>query len=93
MVAIGGVVSRLMVTDLVVVPPELLAVHWKVVPAVSLLTVTALQPAVEEIDDSGSVAVQLTLTLLVYQPFAPKVPVTTGVTTGGVVSPAPAATV
>ena len=36
--------------------------------------------------DSASVVVQLTVTLLVYQPFAPAVPETDGVITGAVVS-------
>lgn len=33
--------------------------------------------------DSGSVTLQLTVTLLVYQPFAPAVPVTVGTITDG----------
>ncbi len=38
---------------------------------------------------SGSVTDHCTVMLLVYQPFAPRVPVTIGVITGGVVSPSP----
>ena len=36
--------------------------------------------------DSGSVTVHATVTLLLYQPLLPSVPVTFGVITGGVVS-------
>ncbi len=51
------------------------------------MNVTALQPVVERMIDSGSVTDQLTVTLVVYQPLRPSVPVITGVTTGGVGSP------
>lgn len=37
--------------------------------------------------ESLSTTVQLTVTLLVYQPFVPCVPTTLGVITGGVLSP------
>ena len=52
-----------------------------------VVNVTALQPVVERMIDSGSVTVQLTVTFVVYQPLSPSVPVITGVTTGGVGSP------
>jgi hypothetical protein len=62
------------------------AVHVKVVPVVSEVTLLAPQPFWEVIVDSGSVTVQLTETSLVYQPFVPRVPTTFGVMTGGVLS-------
>jgi hypothetical protein len=54
---------------------------------VLLVKVTALQPVVDRMIDSGSVTDQLIVTLVVYQPLSPSVPVITGVTTGGVGSP------
>jgi hypothetical protein len=71
---IGAVASRLIVTDCELVPPALVAVQVRVVPAVSVLIVVVLQPLVEVIADSGSVTVQLTVTLLTYQPLLPRVP-------------------
>jgi hypothetical protein len=49
--------------------------------------VTASQPLVERITDSGSTTDQLTVTFVVYQPFEARVPKICGVTTGGVGSP------
>ena len=43
-------------------------------------------PLVDVIADSASVAVQVTVTSLVYHPLSPRVPVISGVITGGVVS-------
>jgi hypothetical protein len=64
----------------------LVAEQVKVVPVVSEFSVTVPQPVDEEMPDSGSVTVQLTVTTLLYQPLAPTVPLTFGVITGGVVS-------
>ena len=85
-VIVGGVASRLIVTDCELVPPALVAVQVKVVPAVSVLIVVELHPVLDVMLDSGSVTLQVTVTSLVYQPFVPKVPETLGVMTGGVVS-------
>jgi hypothetical protein len=81
----GGVASRLIVTDCVDVPPALVALQVMVMLAVSVLIVVVLQPVLEGVD-SASVTLQLTMTLLVYQPFVPSVPVTVGVIIGGVLS-------
>ena len=78
--------SLLIVTELEAVPPALVAVHVRVVPAVSELVVDGLQPEVEVIVDSESVTVQVTVTSPMYHPLLPSVPVTTWAITGGVVS-------
>ena len=57
-----------------------------VVPAVSVVIVVAPQPEEVETVDCASVTVHVTLTLLVYQPLLPRVPVTFDVITGGVLS-------
>ena len=57
-----------------------------VIPVVSVETVLLPHPDDDEIADSGSVTLQETWTLDVYQPLLPSVPVTVGVMTGGVVS-------
>jgi hypothetical protein len=72
---------------IVVVPPSLVAEHVRVSPALSAVNVTVSQPLVERMIDSGSLTLQLSVTLLVYQPFWPRLPVITGTTTGGVGSP------
>ena len=88
-VIVGGVASRLIVIvrsgD---VPPSLVAEQENVTPAmlVSLVTSASAQP-LEEIADSGSVSCHDTWTSPVYHPLSPSVPVTTGVTVGGVESP------
>jgi hypothetical protein len=74
------------VTDLLSVPPALVAEHVSVVPAVSALIVVEPQPVVDEIADSLSSTVQETVTLLTYHPLLPRVPDTFGVITGAVVS-------
>ena len=51
---------------------------------VSVVTVAASQPVLELIADSASITDQETATSLVYQPFAPCVPVTFGVMEGAV---------
>jgi hypothetical protein len=68
------------------VPPALVALHVYVVPDVSVVRDTVPQPDFLILLDSGSVTIQARPTLLVYQPLAPRVPVTVAVTTGGVVS-------
>ena len=84
---VGAVVSTLIVLLTVVVPPSLDAVQVNVVPVVSDAIVVASQPLVDRITDSGSTTVQLSVTLVVNQPFVPGVPKRTGVTWGGVGSP------
>ena len=83
---VGGVASRLTMTLFDVVPPADVAVHVNVVPAVSVETVLVPHPDEAEIAEFGSVTLQDTLTLDVYQPLLPDVPVTVGVMTGGVVT-------
>ena len=83
---LGAVASRLMVTDLLSVPPALVAEQVSVWPAVSELMVVGSHPVLLVMDDSGSLTFQLTVTLDVYQPFWPCVPWTSGVITGAVVS-------
>src|SRR5687768_4630204 len=83
----GPVVSRLMVTLSLDVPPSDVAVQVKVVPVVSLETVCVSQP--DEVNaDSGSATSNETVTFDVYQPPL-LVPETVGVMTGGVVSEGP----
>ena len=53
----------------------------------SVVSVTASQPRVSRICDSGSSTVQLSVTFDTHQPFRPCVPKKCGVTTGGVGSP------
>ena len=83
---VGGVASRLIVTDRVAVPPRLVAVQVNVTPDVSEVTLVVPQPVEELTADSASITDQLTPTLLVYQPPFPSVPVTVGVIVGGVPS-------
>src|SRR5262249_47342373 len=82
----GAMVSRLIVTDRVVVPPADDAVHVNVTPAVSVVTLLAEQPVLELMLDSASLTVHVTCPLLRYQPLLPAVPETLDGTTGGVVS-------
>src|SRR5947207_810838 len=83
----GGVLSILMVTGTDIDnPAPFVAEHVRVVPGVSAVSVVALQPDEEAMSDSGSVTLQLTVTLLAYQPLLPKVPEIWGTMTGGVVS-------
>ena len=85
-VTVGSVASRFTSTEDDVVPPALVASHVSSRPVVSAFTVVGSQPVCDEIADSGSSTVQETSTLLTYQPLEPRVPVTEGVMTGGVVS-------
>ena len=81
---IGLVASRLMVTDCVLVPPELVAVQVNVTPDVSVVTKLVSQPDCDVMADSGSLTVQPTVTLLMYHPLFPRVPLTFEVMTGAV---------
>jgi hypothetical protein len=83
---VGAEASRLIVTEFELVPPALVAEHVNVVPEVSVLIVVLSHPVFDVIVDSLSTTVQLTVTLLVYQPLLPSVPVIVGVITGGVES-------
>ena len=77
----------MMVTDSELLrPAPLVAEHMSMVPAVLEVRFVAPQPVDELIPDSGSVTLQLTVTLLVYHPLAPSVPVIVGTICGGVVS-------
>ena len=83
----GGVLSILIVIETVPDnPAPFVAEQVKVTPAVSVVRVVCAQPVEDAIPDSGSLTFQTTVTLLLYQPLLPKVPVITGTTTGGVVS-------
>src|SRR5439155_19903450 len=83
----GGVLSILMVTGTDIDnPAPFVAEHVRVVPGVSAVSVVAVQPDEDAMPDSGSLTLQLTVTLLLYQPFAPNVPAKCGVINGGVVS-------
>jgi hypothetical protein len=82
----GGVASRLIVTDLVVwSPAPEAAKQLKVVPAVSVFTELCAHCALV-IPETPPVSFHATVTLLVYQPLAPCVPVTTGVIDGRLAS-------
>src|SRR6188474_545781 len=86
-VVTGPVLSILIVTETEPERPELfVAEQVRVVPVVSEVKLDVLQPVEDAMPDSPSVTVQLTVTLLVYQPLAPNVPEMDGVTTGAVVS-------
>jgi hypothetical protein len=74
----GGVVSRLMVTLWVVVPPALVAEQVKVCPVVSVVTDAGPQPVWLVIGATASVTFQVTVTLPVCQPLVPSVPATLG---------------
>jgi len=84
---LGGVVSIFRATESVELPPALCAVQPEVTLAVSDVKLCVPQPESIATAESGSVTDHATMTVLVYQPFVPSVPVTVFVTTGGVVSP------
>jgi hypothetical protein len=67
-------------------PAPLVAEHVRLVPGVSLDRLIGEHEFEEATPDSGSVALQVTVTLLWYQPFVPMVPLMVGVISGGVVS-------
>src|SRR5918995_488683 len=75
----GAVLSSLIVTLLIVSSPPLDAEQVIFVPAVSALSVLASHP----VEISAPTTVQLTVTLLRYQPFAPSVPKMETVISGG----------
>jgi hypothetical protein len=75
-----------MTTDAVAVPPDDVASHVNVVPAVSVVTEEGSQPLVDDTGESGSWTSQLTDASDTYQPLLPSVPLTVGVITGGVMS-------
>ncbi len=75
----------MMVMDRVVVPPALVALQVNVTPAVSVVTEELSHP-VEVYWLSLSTTLHVAVTLEVYQPFCPRVPLMVGVTTGAVVS-------
>ena len=82
---VGAVASRLMVTLAEAMPPAEVAEQVKVTPAVSEVTFWFPQPVVVTAD-SASVTAQDTVTSDTYQPLLPSVPLTVGVTMGGVES-------
>jgi len=84
---VGAVLSILIVIETESKTPALfVAEQVKVVLAVSEVRFDAVHPFKERISDSASIADQLTVTSLVYQPLDPIVPLTLGVITGGVLS-------
>ena len=83
----GGVLSILTVTDTEADnPAPFVAEQVEVVPDVSAVRVVGPQPDDDAIPDSGSLTLQLTVTLLRYQPLLPRVPVICGTIMGGVLS-------
>src|SRR5688500_17405793 len=82
----GAVLSSLIVTFSLALPPTLLALQVNVAPAVSVDRVTVLQPLLEPIAESASLTFQPTVTSPTYQPSSPSVPLITGSITGGVSS-------
>jgi hypothetical protein len=82
----GAVLSILIVTESLEDPPALWAEHEDVAPAVSTVKFWVPQPESMTAAESGSVTVHATVTLLVYQPLLPAVPVMVFVMTGAVVS-------
>src|SRR6186997_3130220 len=82
----GATVSRLSSTSPTVWPPSLSIRHSAKTIGSSKFSVKGVTQALTYVCDSGSSQLQLTVTSLVYQPFAPSVPLTWWVTTGGVMS-------
>src|SRR5262245_58845882 len=86
---IGGVLSILIVSGTELDnPTPFVAEHVSVTPAVSAMSVEVLQPYEDAIPDSESATLQLTFTVLLYNPLLPKVPEIIGTITGGLVSAA-----
>src|SRR5690242_9276542 len=82
---VGAVASRFTVTGTVRDPPRLTAVHEKfVIPSVE--TVAGAHPVWLVTGVSRSLTVNETLTVPVYHPFVPCVPVTFDVMSGGLLS-------
>src|SRR5687767_747009 len=84
----GAVRSIFTVTDFVAVPPPLTALQVSVVPLVSSLRMVVSQPVREVIEDSGSFTDHVTVTRVLFHPFALGSGETRGSMTGAVVSPA-----
>src|SRR5690242_10506132 len=83
---VGAVASRFTVTGTVRDPPRLTAVHETVVvPSVDTV-VAGVHPVWLVTGVSGSLTVNETLTVPVYHPFVPCVPVTFDVMSGGLLS-------
>ena len=83
----GGALSILTTTGRELESPApLTAEQVSVVPVVFAFRVAGLHALEDEMPDSGSVTLQLTVTLPVYQPLPPSVPAICGTMTGGVVS-------
>ncbi len=85
---VGAFASRLIVTELDAVLPALsVAKHVSTVPVVFAVMLVGPQPVVDAMPAESVGAGHVTFTLLVYQPLAPSVPVTTGAPiTGAVLS-------
>src|SRR5262249_25227018 len=80
----AGVVSRLIVTVFrLESSAPFVAEQVAEKPAVSVVMDVEPHPVDDAMPDSGSVAFQVTVTLLTYQPFEPSVPAIVGVITGG----------
>src|SRR5262249_51499878 len=74
--SVGGVASRLIVTDLLVVPAPDVTLQLNVVPVVSVVTVVFTQPVCDRMFCGAFTICHATCTSLVYQPLLPGVPVT-----------------
>ena len=79
---VGLFLSSLITTVTLFVPPSLVASQVYEVPVVLTERTTVPQPVVEVTGVSGSVTVQLSVTLPTYQPFVPSVPDRFGVMIG-----------
>ena len=71
-VTAGAVLSSLILTLGLLVPPSLVALHVTHVPGVSVVNVCVWQPTVLKMIDSGSTTCQLSVTLPLYQPVEGK---------------------
>jgi hypothetical protein len=85
-VTLGASLSILSVTESLADPPALCAEQDEVVLVVLDVKFCVPQPESMTKAESGSLTLHVTVTLLVYQPLSPLVPLTTFVITGGVVS-------
>ena len=81
-VAVGPVLSILIVTESEELPPALCAEHDEDAAAVSLVKSCGAHPESMTTVDSGSVTDHPTVTFEMYQPFAPSVPAMVFVMTG-----------
>jgi hypothetical protein len=85
-VTLGASLSIFSVTESLADPPALCAEQDEVTLAVLEVKLCVPQPESMTTGESGSLTLHATLTLLVYQPLFPSVPLTTFVITGAVVS-------